>query len=202
MLKKIILIRHGSTKLNSESGNTSPDKIRGWQDVPLDDRGVQESHEVAKELDGNKITALFASDLIRSSNTAAIISHETGIPFTQAHISPLFRPWNLGQFNGMDSKKAAPQINKYAQDTPQVPVPGGESFHDFERRFFGGLRRLCMVPGLPALVTHYRCLCLLESWAKAGYMPDGSIDHVNFNKQGDAPGHVKEFDVPVERIPR
>ena len=57
MLKKIILIRHGSTKLNSESGNTSPDKIRGWQDVPLDDRGVQESHEAAKELDGNKITA-------------------------------------------------------------------------------------------------------------------------------------------------
>ena len=208
MLKKIILIRHGSTALNSSS-NSSPDRIRGWQDVPLDDRGVIDANKSAAELKDMRnaatamgVTALFSSDLIRSSHTAAIIAKDTGIPFSAQHISQLFRPWNLGNFNGQDSKKAAPQINKYAENTPQVQVPGGESFHDFERRFFRGLAILCRQPGLPALVTHYRCLCLLESWAKAGYMPNGSIDHVNFNKQGEAPGHVKDFDVPVERIPR
>ena len=201
MVKKIILIRHGSTKLNSSSGS-SPDRIRGWQDVPLDDRGVQEAHKSAKELKGLNITALFSSDLGRSSSTAAIISAGAGIPFTRAGISPLFRPWNLGQFNGQDSKKSAPFIQKYAAEYPSRMVPGGESFHSFEARFFHGLRMLCSVPGLPALVTHYRCLCLLESWQKAGFLPNGSIDHVNFSKQGDPPGHVKDFDVPVERIPR
>ena len=206
-VKKIVLIRHGSTALNSSS-NSSPDRIRGWQDVPLDDRGVIDAHKSATELKDMKgvgaqrVTALFSSDLIRSSHTAAIIAKDTGIPFSAQHISQLFRPWNLGNFNGQDSKRAAPQINKYAENTPRVRVPGGESFHDFERRFFRGLAILCRQPGLPALVTHYRCLCLLESWAKAGYMPNGSIDHVNFNKQGEAPGHVKDFDVPVERIPR
>lgn len=201
MIKKIVLIRHGSTRLNGKPG-ASNDKIRGWQDVPLDDSGVMDAHKIAKQLKNYHVTALVSSDLGRSAHTAAIIAHDTGIPFARAHITQFFRPWNLGNFNGQDSKKAAPQIQKYAAETPQQPVPGGESFHDFERRFFRGLAILCRMPGLPALVTHYRCLCLLESWAKAGYRPDGSIDHVNFNSPGDPPGSVKEFDVPVERIPR
>ena len=199
VLKKIILIRHGSTKLNGSS-SSSHDKIRGWQDVPLDDRGVLEAHKAAKELSKFHATALYSSDLSRASNTAAILAHDAGIPLSPSHITQYFRPWNLGKFNGQESSKAASQIQKYTEQ-PSVAVPGGESFHDFERRFFRGLKMLCGMPGIPALVTHYRCFCLLDAWAQGGYQPNGSIDHGKFNKHGDAPGHVKEFDVPVERIP-
>ena len=199
MIKKIILVRHGSTQLN---GSETTDRIRGWQDVPLNDQGIAEAHKAAKEVKKYPVTMLVSSDLVRASRTAAIISYDDGIRLSRAHITSFFRPWNLGQFHGMESKKVKAQIQKYVEQTPQQPVPGGESFHDFERRFFRGLTILCRLPGLTALVTHYRCICLLDAWAKAGYQPNGSIDHEQLNCAGEPPGHVKEFDVPVERIPR
>ena len=37
-IRKIYVIRHGATALNSQNGDGSVDKIRGWSDVPLSDK--------------------------------------------------------------------------------------------------------------------------------------------------------------------
>ena len=195
--KKIILVRHGSTR---DNGQGAKDKIRGWSNAPLDDRGVIDAQRAAKELKGLPITLLASSDLQRAVQTAGIIQKVTGIQM--ATPSQFFRPWNLGVYTGMESEKAHPVIQQMATEHPDQPVQGGESFHSFERRFMHGLKLLCMHEGLPALVTHYRCICLLEAWKDNGFQPDGSINHGRFCVKGEPPGHVKEFDVPVERIPR
>ena len=196
MLKPIILIRHGSTK---DNGAGAQDKIRGWKDVPLDDRGKIEAQQAARDCKGLKLAGLVSSDLSRAKETAMIISRMDDIKLIS--VSPYFRPWNLGIYTGVESEQAAPDIQKYATQMPQTPVPKGESFHDFERRFFKGLKMVCGHPGLIGIVSHYRCICLLESWKSAGFPPDGSIDHEKFCRKGEPPGHVKEFDVPTERIP-
>lgn len=194
-LKKIIIIRHGSTRLNKTSG----DRIRGWQDVPLDDRGIIEAHKAAKALKGLPVDFLVSSDLQRAYVTAMLISRDTSIPFKGKFME--FRPWNLGKFQSMESEAVATQIQAYVEKQPNTPVPGGESFLTFEQRLFHGIRMLCQAPGLPGLVTHYRCMCVLDAWKEAGYQPDGSIDHTAFCKKGDPPGHIKEYDIPVERLP-
>ena len=202
VVRKVILSRHGSTKWNSKS-DPSKEKVRGWVDLPLNDMGRMESQKTAEQL--KKVPGvgfIISSDLKRSVETAMMFHKTTGLPYLGP--TPAFRPWNLGKFQGMESVKAAPYITEYAQNKPHIPVPQGEAFHDFERRFFTGLRHLLTShQELPCIVTHYRCFCMVEAWQLAGSRPDGSIDHVSFCKKNNHPaGHLKEYDVDVERLPQ
>ena len=200
MVRKLLLSRHGSTRWNHP--NQAKEKVRGWVDLPLDDKGIIEGHKIAKELKGLPIDIMVSSDIQRAVQTAMIIHKDTEIPYGGPTMA--FRPWNLGKFQGMESVKAAPFITKFAQEQPHISVPQGESFHDFERRFFMGLRQLFQShQGLPLIITHYRCVCMLEAWQKAGSRPDGSIDHVEFCKKNNKPtGHIQEYDIQVEQLPQ
>ena len=191
------LIRHGATRLNND--DVSVDRIRGWKDVPLSPDGKSEAESLAKVIAKNPPDALFSSDLCRAEETASIIAKACGLKMEKA--TKDFRPWNVGEFAGQKSKEAVPILAEYATETPDKPVPGGESFNSFRGRFFKGLlKALQSNDGLVAVVSHHRAERLLKAWAKAGFPKDGAIDEAEFSKKGEPTGHCEILKIPLARL--
>ena len=196
-IRSILLTRHGNTKMNND--DTSVDRLRGWIDVPLSPDGKKEAERVAKVIAKHEPEAIFTSDLCRAEETASIISKHTGIKVEKP--TKDFRPWDIGDFAGKKANEAVPVLAKYAENTPDKPMPGGESFNSFRNRFFGGLRKaLEKHDGLVAIVTHHRAERLLKAWVKDGHRPDGEIDKAEFSKKGEPTGHCEIIDIPMKRL--
>lgn len=70
---RIILVRHGQTKWNSEG------RVQGRTDIPLNARGMAQAEAVGEWLSGRKIDAVYASPLMRAHDTAKAIADRQGI---------------------------------------------------------------------------------------------------------------------------
>jgi broad specificity phosphatase PhoE len=190
---EIYIVRHGATKMNNQT-DMSEDRIRGWANVPLSDEGREEARKAAKKLERIGIEVIFTSDLVRAEETARIIGQATGL---KPIVTKKLRPWDLGELTGAATKRALPIVAKYACDTPDKPVPKGESFNSFCARGFEGLADcLRSANGKKLLiVTHHRLERLLEAWDVAGQPSDHRIDIKTFLDKGDPPGHVEKLTI-------
>ena len=194
--RKIILIRHGATKLNSN--DVSVDRIRGWLDIPLSASGKEQAHSLAEKLKSDPPDVIVTSDLKRASETAKIISKAAGVPVS-AELKEL-RPWNVGDLQGKLSKDVIPVLADYAVNKPTKKVPGGESFDDFRQRVFTGMDKvLDKYKGVVAIVTHHRVERLIKGWLAAGAKPDGKIDLPTFNKKGAHTGGAERLTYPEDK---
>jgi broad specificity phosphatase PhoE len=192
---KVWIVRHGETKMNNDS-DRSEDRIRGWSDVPLTDEGRETASAAGKQLKSAGIEIIFTSDLVRAEETAKIIGRIVGLaPITTKKL----RPWDLGELTGATTKTALPKIAQYVCDTPDKPVPQGESFNSFCARAFEGLADcLSRANGRKLLiVTHHRVERLLEAWDVAGQPSDHHIDIKTFLDKGDPPGHVESLKIDM-----
>lgn len=70
---RIILVRHGQTKWNSEG------RVQGRTDIPLNARGMAQAEAVGEWLSGRKIDAVYASPLQRAHATAKAIADRQGL---------------------------------------------------------------------------------------------------------------------------
>jgi probable phosphoglycerate mutase len=200
MIRHILLIRHGCTKMNSQAGHSS-DKIRGWIDVPLNEVGRGQARKAGEELKGAKLDMLVSSDLGRAKETATIISKISGIPLEL--VTKAFRPWDVGKYAGTESDKSVPILADFAEHQPNKKIPEGEAFNTFTKRVFVGLSGLLhSAEGTIVIVTHHRVERLLEGWKAAGYPASGEIDIKVFSEKGEDPGHFRPFAVPLERLPK
>lgn len=195
------LIRHGATSMNND--DVSVDRIRGWQDIPLSKSGRTEAHNTARKIarSDDPPDCIYTSDLKRAADTADIIAKHCNAP--KPTRTKDLRPWDLGDLAGKTTKEALPDMTKYACDTPDKAVPGGESFNSFKSRAFKGLHDILSneKPNKNvAIVTHHRVERLLKGWKKAGYPADGGIDTEEFNKKGEPTGRVEDFSVPMDRL--
>jgi broad specificity phosphatase PhoE len=193
MMTTVYVVRHGATSMNNQT-DLSQDRIRGWSDVPLAPEGREEAKKAAEELRQFNIQLIVTSDLARAQETAHIIGEALGgIPVTP---NQKLRPWNLGDFTGANTKEALPKIAVFAQQTPDQPIPGGESFNSFKARANQGLAEVIqMAAGRPvAIVTHHRDERLWKAEQATGWAP-GQIDLNVFLQKGDPPGGVFEMDV-------
>jgi probable phosphoglycerate mutase len=162
----VLLIRHASTALNSESGGD--DRVRGWMDVPLSRQGRQEAEDLARRLRKEAgIDAVFSSDLKRASDTARAIAAATGAELIEMRG---LRPWDLGNFTSRPSDDVAAEINRLGCEEPDRAVPGGESFASFRDRTFQGLKRIIDFGAapVPAVVTHRDVSRLVSAWLGEG----------------------------------
>ena len=170
-MSTVHVVRHGPTDFNDG------DRLRGWMDPPLNDGGLILARAVVVP-----DLPVYSSDLLRARQTAECL----GRPFT---LTPELRPWNVGVFQGRPGAVVHPRLVEYF-DSPDVRVPFGESWNEFQERLLRWaetLRSDCV------LVTHFRCCRLLLAWAATGYR---GIDRAVMLRDETAPATVFEIELP------
>jgi broad specificity phosphatase PhoE len=162
----IYFLRHGPTAYNAENGGI--DRVRGWADIPLTDKGTAAALKAATYLKANcKIDVIVCCDLGRTVATAQIAATTLGIPISQR--TGDLRPWNLGSFQGKPVDETFSQVSWYANHEKAV-VPQGESLEAFKNRFLDYMSAIDKrYPGKRVLVvTHSRNVSMYNAWLDKG----------------------------------
>ena len=196
--REIYIIRHGATAYNQESGG-GVDRIRGWKNVPLSDKGREQIKQLAKDLKDSGIDYIVSSDLDRARETGEAIKATTGADLI---LTRKFRPWDLGEYTGQESMAVHPVMAKFAYEQPFRPVPGGESFDSFKARVFSGLREFCgqYRDKTLAIVSHHRVERMINAWIARGSPPEEAIDMNVMFKKGEQTAHAAKVRFDLERL--
>jgi broad specificity phosphatase PhoE len=70
----LLLVRHGETDWNAAG------RLQGHTDRPLSDFGRRQARQLAEELAGQQLEAIYSSDLVRARETAEIIGERLSLP--------------------------------------------------------------------------------------------------------------------------
>lgn len=129
----IYVVRHGETDLNA--GN----KFRGFANVPLDDNGIKQAQDARDDLSSIDFAHGFSSDLKRAEKTMRIVLEGHDIEGTP--ISAM-RPWDVGKFTGQPKNAENKKELQGFADTPDKPIPGGESLNQFRSRYQAAFNKI------------------------------------------------------------
>ena len=88
----MLLVRHGETDWNRER------RVQGHTDVPLNATGLEQARALANELSGSELVAIYASDLVRTRDTAAIVAAHHELTVT---VDADLREKNFGSWEGL-----------------------------------------------------------------------------------------------------
>lgn len=153
----IILVRHGETDLNSESGEG--ESLRGWLDIPINAAGMKVIQNTAEVLRKMPIYKIYCSDLNRTVQTAEAVGEVLRQPIFP---HPAFRPWDVGDMSGKPLKQTLPQFLNLI-DHPTKKAPGGESYQTFLDRFVPAIKPLIAAKQLYAVIAHARNIIVVEA---------------------------------------
>jgi len=128
--RKVYLTRHGRIQLEDDQR-----RYIGQLDLPLSGEGVRQAEALAKRLSQTGITAVFASDLVRSRQTAEMIAAHGGIAVS---LRSDLREISLGEWEGCTFadiiRRFPDEFRARGADIAYYRVPGGESFADCSLR--------------------------------------------------------------------
>lgn len=189
---RLYLMRHGQVRGHDEG------RINGHDDVELTEEGIAQCHHLGQRLKGEKITALYSSDLRRSLKGAQIIAHYLDI--TPAPPLQEFREKKFGVFEGLNLKEIkerfAVEMDELMNNWIGYCPPGAESLRELEQRVMralhgllekragerialvghGGVNRIILLHALGLEVENffcfeqdYGCLNILD------YCPQGAV---------------------------
>lgn len=132
----IYLARHESTALNEGAGKNGA-RLRGWNDVPLDEKGKSDLPKLANFFASHPIKHVVAADLQRHMDTGLAIAQKHGATFTP---TASFRPWDnaSGAWKDRPINRSLIQEMRWYIDHPDKPAPGGEPFGDAHSRTTSG----------------------------------------------------------------
>ena len=128
-MPRLILVRHGNTKLNSGK------RFWGKTDVELSDKGIKEAENLRDRLATEKINTTYASNLSRARLTAEIITskHRVNIT-TRAELNEISFGWLEG-LTFEEIGKLHPELAEVLSKWNVKPeFPGGESLDDLNDR--------------------------------------------------------------------
>ena len=133
----LYVTRHGETDYNAAR------RYCGRTDVPLNDTGIAQAHELAERLQGMKFDAVVSSPMLRARQTADIVCAALKIMYS---VYEQFAERNMGVYEGLTPKEAQErfpelwdrQCTRKADDAPD----GGETLNQACGRIDGGLDRL------------------------------------------------------------
>jgi len=180
---RLLLVRHGETEWTRDG------RYQGTTDVALSELGLAQAQALAKRLAGEKLTAIYASDLQRARDTAAPIADRHG---QVAHPEPCLREIGFGIWEGLTWA----QIGQRDPDTwaqweanPMSAMPaGGESLSSITDRLHRLLSRLATRPDDETilLVAHGGSLRVLiclalglpPRWAWSLRMDNGALSEL------------------------
>src|SRR5215218_10810271 len=122
MNTRIFLVRHGATTLTAE------DRFAGATDVPLSDEGREQVRRLAERLSDDGITAVYASPLGRTVETASILAEPQGL---EVQTRDGLREISHGRWEQMTRREVEAQYPDEAaawDEDPYTFAPvGGES---------------------------------------------------------------------------
>ena len=115
----VLIIRHGETDWNVQG------RWQGQSDIPLNENGIEQAHQLAARLKEWPITALYSSDLKRAAGTAEIIAGSLNLTPTY---NRAWRERNGGEFEGLTAKELQghAEFETRRSDKHWAP-PNGES---------------------------------------------------------------------------
>lgn len=141
------LVRHGQTAWNREG------RVQGQIDVPLDDVGLRQAHEIAAALRARPIGAIYTSDLTRARQTAQPLARALGI---DPRDEPALRERGFGLAAGRPRAEIVREEDISLPQSLDHSFPGGESVRELYARVAAFLQSLLEAPPARelALFTH------------------------------------------------
>jgi broad specificity phosphatase PhoE len=144
----ILLARHGQTDFNAP-----PVRIQGSLDPPLNATGIAQARELAELVAGERLRALYASDMLRARQTAEIVGERVGLePLVDARV----RECDWGSWEGRlvdDIAREEPERWQAWLDAGEsFRFPDGESLAEHKARTSAALEDIARGE-LPALVV-------------------------------------------------
>jgi alpha-ribazole phosphatase len=128
-LAKLLLVRHGLTEFNEDR------RFMGYSDIELSAAGRQQAERLRDYLAGEKIDAVYSSDLKRAVEMAEIICEGRGLNVVT---HPELRECNYGTCEGLtfgEINDNYPHVaEKCINFTLDLEFPEGECFTDFFER--------------------------------------------------------------------
>jgi broad specificity phosphatase PhoE len=88
----LLLVRHGETDWNADG------RLQGHTDRPLSEYGRRQARQLAEDLDGEELEAIYASDLSRAQETAEIVGERLGLAVV---LDPDLREKDWGTWEGL-----------------------------------------------------------------------------------------------------
>jgi broad specificity phosphatase PhoE len=171
--------RHGDTTANDQN------RYRGQSDVPLNDKGKKDAKEQAEFMADKPIGQAWSSDLSRAKDTAKAVLKGRNIKATSLQS---LRPLDAGKYTG-EKKDDHQEQMKYYHDHTDVPIPGGESIDEMNKRvrrpLFRGFRT-ALRTGKPSFFSAHSSVIhslghLLHGDHKAALVEPGGVVQVTFD---------------------
>lgn len=126
------ILRHGEAKSNVKNIISCwPEKFRN----PLTERGRKQIRAAAKKLEN--IDLIFASDVLRTKQTAEIIARELK---AKVKFDKRLREYKVGVLNGESTAKLREQLPSIKRFTEKPK--GGETYVDIENRVYNFLKEI------------------------------------------------------------
>ncbi len=123
------LVRHGQTDWNLRG------IYQGQSDIPLNETGISQARQLARDLAGIRFNAVYASDLSRARHTAEIIARELGLT---VNLDPRLREINQGVWEGKTIEHVQETYKPdFSRNPKYITTPraeGAESLADVIRR--------------------------------------------------------------------
>lgn len=149
---RLCVTRHGETDWNNSG------ILQGWTDVPLNDKGREQSHALAQALSGAGFTQVCSSPLWRSLETAEIVAADLGLPAPRAYDG--LKERHFGDVQGMPKAELLvthPGLHQeILRRNPACDFEGGETMDAFADRVMEALIQIAAdYPGQSTLIiTH------------------------------------------------
>jgi probable phosphoglycerate mutase len=131
-MTKIYLVRHGATDWNVNK------RAQGQADIPMDDLGYQQAEQAAERLQNEEISAVYASDLQRASETAKAIARRHGL---EVHLDERLREIDQGEWTGLTPDEICERWpDLWGMARHYTPRPGGETPEQVRARALSALK--------------------------------------------------------------
>jgi glucosyl-3-phosphoglycerate phosphatase len=127
---RLVLWRHGQTDFNAER------RFQGQTDVPLNAEGRRQAARAARHIAALRPAAIFSSDLVRASATAAALARLTGLP---VQLDKDLRERSGGSWEGLTDTEIQ---ERYPESYALWAPPDGESVSAVAERAAAALERI------------------------------------------------------------
>lgn len=190
MTTRLLLVRHGATVLTAE------DRFAGATDVELSDEGRRQAGRLAERLADEKLSAVYASPMKRTMDTAGALAAPHGVAITP---NPALREIDHGRWEGRTRREVAAEYGEEYEAWEADPFTfapvGGESGLAVMARALPAIREIVLRhPGDTVAVVSHKATIRLVLASLLGIDARGYRDRLD---QAPACLNVLDFKNPV-----